>query len=83
MSSAKIHRCHVCGAQPSTHVVELEVDGKRFKSPQHFVFAYREPHKPLGLCNLCFEAGRFDGFSVEEIAYFHEEFVKQDESPNV
>ena len=50
--------------------------------PHNFVFAYREAGKPLGLCNVCFEARRFDGFTADEIAYFQEEFTKPDEAPD-
>jgi hypothetical protein len=77
-----IHRCSVCGSLADTAVVGYEIDGIWVALPQLFVFAYRQAGKPLGLCNLCFEARRFDGFTPAEIAYFQEEFAKPNETPN-
>ena len=51
--------------------------------PKQFVFAYRDRDKPVGLCNVCFHASRFDGFTSDEIAYFREEFTKSDTTTDV
>ena len=83
MSSTAIHCCRICGATPATEVAE-SADGMVL-TPSRFVFAYREPDRPLGLCDFCFAARRFDGFTVDEIAYFEEEFAKPivpDETPD-
>jgi hypothetical protein len=50
--------------------------------PKRFVYAYREKNKPLGLCDVCFGAGRFDGFTTEEVAYFREAFAGADATPD-
>jgi hypothetical protein len=82
MSTTPVHCCHVCGALEDTDIVAIEVGGVEITFPHHFVFAYREAGKPLGLCNVCFEARRLDGFTADEIAYFQEEFTKPDETPD-
>ncbi len=44
--------------------------------PSRIVFAHRESGQPLGLCECCFAARSFDGFTADEISYFEEEFTK-------
>jgi len=78
MSTTPVYRCHACGAHADPAVIAVEVSGVEITFPHHFVFAYREGGKPFGLCNVCFEAGRFNEFTADEIAYFEEEFAKPD-----
>ena len=77
-----VYECHVCGAPADTHVAGYRIAGVDVMLPHRFVFAYRERDKPIGICNRCFDARRFDGFTRDEIAYFHEEFAKSDGAEN-
>ena len=72
------YECHVCSAPADTHIAGYRIAGVDLMLPHRFVFAYRDRRKRLGLCNRCFEAQRFDGFTPDEIAYFREEFAKAD-----
>ena len=83
MSSTIIHCCRICGARPPVAIIET-ADGEVL-TPSRFHFVYRERDRPLGLCDFCFVARRFDGFTAAEIVYFEEEFTKPivpDETPN-
>jgi hypothetical protein len=74
MSSTAIHCCRICGARPPVAIVETAAGV--VLTPSRFHFVYREEDRPLGLCDFCFAARHFDGFTVDEIAYFEEEFTK-------
>jgi hypothetical protein len=80
MAEGYVLRCEVCGAQDS-YVVGLKIDGKSIPFPSHFVFAWRGKDEPHGICNLCFAARRFPGFTSDEIEYFREQFSNQEEFP--
>ena len=73
-----VYECYVCGAPADTHIAGYRIAGVDLMLPRRFVFAYRDRDKRLGLCNQCFGANRFDGFTPVEIAYFREEFAKAD-----
>jgi hypothetical protein len=82
VSTTPVHCCHVCGALADPLIVAVQVGSLEVTFPHHFVFAYREAGKPLGLCNVCFAARRFDGFTADEIAFFQEEFSKLHDTPD-
>jgi hypothetical protein len=81
--STPIYECSVCGAPGDTHIAGYRIAGVDLMLPKRFVFAYRECGKPLGLCDVCFDAGRFDGFTADEVSFFREEFAKSDATPDV
>ena len=70
------YECHICSAPADTHIAGYRIAGVDLMLPHRFVFVYRDLGKRLGLCNRCFDAQRFDGFTPDEIAYFREEFAK-------
>lgn len=78
MGEELVYCCHVCGVPGGCEIVGIEVDGVYVELPHHFVYLYRECGKPIGLCNQCFDARRFDGFAAHEVAYFYEEFTNPD-----
>ncbi len=78
MTDEPVYCCHVCGAFLESYTIEIEINGMCIKSPHHFVYLYRGCGKPIGLCNVCFDGRRFDGFAPHEVAYFYEEFTKPD-----
>ncbi len=74
------HRCQSCGRSPSGVFMEIECDGEvAYASPSRLVYCYRGG-RPFGLCDQCFHANRFDGFTPFEIAYFRESFKQSDET---
>ena len=82
-TTGPIYECHVCRAPGDTHIAGYRVAGVDLMLPNRFVYAYRDRGKPLGICNICFEAGRFDGFTADEIAYFRHEFAQTDGTTNI
>jgi hypothetical protein len=81
--TAPIYECSVCGAPGDTHIAGYRIAGVDLMLPRCFVYVYRESSKPIGLCDICFDAGRFDGFTADEIAFFREQFAERDATPNV
>jgi hypothetical protein len=74
--------CKECGAPADTHIAGFRVNDVDLMLPRGFAYVYRERGKPLALCNLCFEAEQFDGFTTAEIAFFREVFAQQDATPD-
>ena len=74
------HACAVCGRSSGNTHIQIEDAGEiAYSSPTRWVYCYRERDKPLGLCDQCFDLGRFDGFTPDEIAYFRESFEQTDQ----
>jgi len=71
------HRCQSCGRSSCGPFYRGEDTVESlFDTPSHWVYCYRAGH-PLGLCDQCFRAGKLEGFSPLEVAYFRESFVQQ------
>ncbi len=69
--------CHSCGRAPGPYHVDIAIDGQLIgSSPCAWVYAPREGGVQVGICDQCFSAGCFDGFSPDEVEHFREQFAK-------